>query len=302
MLRSCNRRCAIRVTCAAALTLAATILSSGSPAAARAQPGTSNGGPSQHLGTIAALQHSFETPPDDAAPMMRWWWFGPSVTHAQLEREMRAMKAGGIGGFEIQPVYPLALDDEATGIRALPFLSDEFLDALRFVSDKARELGLRVDLTLGSGWPFGGPGVPIAAASARLRVDRREVPPGERAVAVPDVAAGERLLAVFVEEVVGGSSPPRRRHLMLPANGRAPIPEDVAGPLGVQFFIASRTGMQVKRAAIGGEGFVLDHYDRRALDGYLNVVGDRLMSAFRGRPPFAVFCDSLEAYRGRLDG
>ena len=89
---------------------------------------------------------------------------------------------------------------------------------------------------------------------------------------------------------------------MLPANGRVPIPEDVPGPLGVQFFIASRTGMQVKRAAIGGEGFVLDHYDRRALDGYLNVVGDRLMSAFRGNPPFAVFCDSLEAYEGDWTG
>ena len=48
--------------------------------------------------TIAALQHAFATPPDNAAPMMRWWWFGPSVTHDELEREMRAMKAGGIGG------------------------------------------------------------------------------------------------------------------------------------------------------------------------------------------------------------
>jgi hypothetical protein len=35
--------------------------------------------------------------------MMRWWWFGPAVTRAELEREMRAMKDGGIGGFEKQP-------------------------------------------------------------------------------------------------------------------------------------------------------------------------------------------------------
>ena len=141
--------------------------------------------------TIAALQHAFETPPDSAAPMMRWWWFGPSVTHAELEREMRAMKAGGVGGVEIQPVYPLALDDEAHGIRTLPFLSDEFLEALRFVSATAQALGLRMDVTLGSGWPFGGPGVPIAAASAKLRIERTDIPPGARTAAVPDIGPGE---------------------------------------------------------------------------------------------------------------
>lgn len=37
--------------------------------------------------------------------MMRWWWFGPAVEKTELARELRAMKAGGIGGAEIQPVY-----------------------------------------------------------------------------------------------------------------------------------------------------------------------------------------------------
>src|SRR6478672_4096528 len=62
---------------------------------------------------IDDLQRSFLNPPDDSRIMMRWWWFGPAVTKAELEREMRLMKEGGIGGFEVQPVYPLALDSEA---------------------------------------------------------------------------------------------------------------------------------------------------------------------------------------------
>ena len=65
--------------------------------------------------------------------MMRWWWFGPAVARAGLDREMQAMKAGGIGGFEVQPVYPVALDDPARGFRNLPFLSSEFLDMLKFI-------------------------------------------------------------------------------------------------------------------------------------------------------------------------
>src|SRR5580692_3633168 len=101
--------------------------------------------------TIVALKRSFEHPPDDARIMMRWWWFGPAAVKPELEREMRLMKEGGIGGFEVQPVYPLTLDGN------YKYLSPEFLEALRFTGEKARELGLRMDLTFGSGWPYGGP-------------------------------------------------------------------------------------------------------------------------------------------------
>src|SRR4051812_8244988 len=105
--------------------------------------------------SLADLQRGFERPPDDARMMMRWWWFGPSVVKPELEREMRQMKDGGIGGFEVQPVYALELDNSSKGFRNLPYLSDEFLDDLKFTAGKARDLGLRFDLTLGSGWPFG---------------------------------------------------------------------------------------------------------------------------------------------------
>src|ERR1700730_9278854 len=76
---------------------------------------------------ISQLKGAFQNPPDDARIMMRWWWFGAAVTKPELEREMRLMKAGGIGGFEVQAVYPLALDDPEHGFRNTPYLSDEFL-------------------------------------------------------------------------------------------------------------------------------------------------------------------------------
>jgi hypothetical protein len=64
---------------------------------------------------LAALKQAFQHPPDDARIMMRWWWFGSAVEKPELEREMRTMKEGGIGGFEVQPVYPLTLDDPQKG-------------------------------------------------------------------------------------------------------------------------------------------------------------------------------------------
>ena len=62
------------------------------------------------------------------------------------------------------------------------------------------------------------------------------------------------------------------------------------------YFIASRTRQTVKRAAMGAEGFVLDHYDRSALDAHLKAVGDPCCEALKRTPPYAIFSDSLEVY------
>src|SRR6266478_9638377 len=247
--------------------------------------------------SIRELQASFENPPDDGRIMMRWWWFGPAVTKLELEREMRLMKEGGIGGFEVQPVYPLTLDDPAKGIRNFPFLSDEYLDALRFVSTKARELGMRMDLTLGSGWPFGGPQVSVDQASGMLRSDRVKIDSNSRHVPVPYIGAGEKFLAVFLVRPRGETiDPDSIREITDIKEDVVQLPAGLDGPLELIFFIASRTGMMVKRPAIGGEGFVLDHLSRSATDSYLNKVGDRLVQAFDSNPPYAIFCDSLEVY------
>ena len=61
-------------------------------------------------------------------------------------------------------------------------------------------------------------------------------------------------------------------------------------------FIASHTSQQVKRAAVGAEGWVLDPFSRQAVATHLNAVGEPLVKAFGLTPPYAVFSDSLEAY------
>lgn len=226
---------------------------------------------------VSELRRGFERPPDDARMMVRWWWFGPSVTKPELEREMRLMKDGGIGGFEVQPTYALELDNEAKGIRNLPYMSAEFLDALTFTGEKAKELGLRMDLTLGSGWPFGGPHIPVALASPRLRVARAAPE------AMPALLPGEKLIAVFLD-----GKP------VLVADGKVSVPAGASGQ--ATFFISSHTRQTVKRPAVGAEGWVLNHYDTAALQAHIKAVGEPLLKALAKTPPYAIFSDSLEVY------
>lgn len=121
-------------------------------------------------GLAQGLREGFLNPPDDARPIMRWWWFGSAVTKSELEKELETMQRVGIGGVGIQLVYPLILDDESKGIRNLQYLSPEFLEDVSFANETARALGLRVDITLGSGWPNGGPKTTLALAAGRLKV------------------------------------------------------------------------------------------------------------------------------------
>jgi glycosyl hydrolase family 106( putative alpha-L-rhamnosidase) len=247
---------------------------------------------------LTALEKSFANPPDDCRIMVRWWWFGPAVSKPELQRELEEMKTEGIGGVEITTLYPLALDDPKTGFHNQQFLSEEHLDAIRFAAAAARKLGLRVDITLGSGWPFGGPHIPVAEAAGELRVETISVPPGTDSIAVPDIETGEQLIAAFLAPLGDGLVSSREaKQVSTIANGRRmqiSPPAEVANE--AIFFISSHTGMTVKRPAIGAEGFVLDHYDRSAIETHLHAVGDLMMNAFGEQPPYAVFSDSLEDY------
>src|SRR5689334_3354716 len=216
---------------------------------------------------IDELRKNFQHPPDDARIMMRWWWFGPAVTKPELERELRVMKEGGIGGVEVQPVYPLLPDDPAGGIKNLPFLSDEFLDMVKFAAVKCRELGMRFDLTLGSGWPFGGAKTPISEAAGQLRVERVKIEAGTNRVPVPSMIPAEKLLAVFLARV-NGSMIAETKELTEIRDGNVFLQNDPQPGSEVIFFISGKSGMQVKRPSYGAEGYVLNHLDKPSVDSY----------------------------------
>ena len=131
--------------------------------------------------SLSELRHTFVHPPPEARPMMRWWWFGPAVDRADIERDLSAMAAAGIGGVEVSYVYPLVEHPNRLG-------SDEFLADLAYAADVAERLGLRFDVTLGSGWSFGGPHIDRRARRPRAALG----PPGDRPGARCTIAGRRR--------------------------------------------------------------------------------------------------------------
>ncbi len=251
---------------------------------------------------IDAIQKSFVEPPNDTRPTVRWWWFGPAVIKPQLEREMNFMKEGGFGGFEIQPTYPLALDGQYPNLVNLKFLSPEFYDMIGFTAAKAKELGLRFDLTLGSGWPYGGPMFSREEAAQSIgNGGSADIQPGQTSVSPPAGGGGGRggasgpIVAALLGPIPGATNPAQTYLPLTIANGAAQLPADLHGATKVQFFTYAQAGlMQVKRPAYGAEGFIVDHYSPTAIKKFIDQIAEPEIAAAGPNVPFSIFCDSLE--------
>ena len=264
--------------------------------------------------SISALREGFLNPPASARPMVRWWWFGAAVEKTEILRELQQMKRNGIGGAELAFVYPMVLDDPAAGLKNLPFLSSPMLDAVRYAQAQGRALGLRIDVTLCSGWPYGGNFTTLEQSAGRLRTVEVPVPESATSVAAPPLAEGESFISASLvnarpKGVMAASAPASGRNAASPPvnwDAASAQPLEISNhvvtvppgdrPRIVLFFIAGHTGQMVKRAAVGTEGWVLDPFSHQAVATHLKKVGEPLVKAFGNTPPYAIFSDSLEAY------
>ena len=266
-------------------------------AAADAKYVSDNAPAATAMPAASALQRAFEQPPDNARIMVRWWWYGPAVTKPMLEQEMQTMKAGGIGGFEVQPTYPLSVDGELPGVHNIKFLSPEFFDMLRFTADKAKELGLRMDLTLGSGWPYGGPMFSKSEGAGEIFEQIARPAAGATSAALPrPLVNGQTLIAAFAVPTGATANLANLKEISV-TDGMAQIPSEITGPVEVHFYISGRTGMQVKRPALGAEGNVIDHLSQSVVQKFIAQVAEPEIAACGPNPPHAIFCDSLEVGR-----
>lgn len=232
----------------------------------------------------------------EAKPGARWWWMGSAVNQEDLRWNMREYSKAGIGALEITPIYGVQGNDN----NELEFLSTPWMNALKFVESEGAKDGILIDMNNGTGWPFGGPYVPIEEAAAKLvctdvNATGKELRKGVD-ISVKDekekqYAKLSRVMAYAADGTVANLTE------FTDANGmvtwkKAPK----KGQYRIISVYCSRTRQKVKRAAPGGEGYVIDHFDHDAVAHYLQRFEDAFDKS--GTPyPHTFFNDSYEVYQ-----
>lgn len=224
-------------------------------------------------------------------PWTRWWWMGSAVTKSGIEAQLIAFSKAGFGGVEITPIYGVK-DYEG---QYIDFLSDEWMQLLQFTIEKADELGMGVDMNLGTGWPFGGPQITPEYASSRLLTETYSLIEGEKLI--EKVVSKDprqnpkdvKLLALMAYFADGTSM--ELEGFLDDENKLSWLPEQDCEIVAA---FNGKTRQKVKRAAPGGAGWTLNHFSEEAFKVYVS----RFDSAFNqiSNRPRAFFNDSYEVY------
>ncbi len=252
------------------------------------------------LSVITSAQIEWPPITPSTKPWTRWWWQGNAVHNPDLRANMRLYHAAGLGGLEITPIYGV----KGYESQFIDFLSPHWMDKLTFVLNEAKILGLGIDMATGTGWPFGGPwlgdqhtskyfthkvysiaegqrlldtiiyhqeGFVRTANGARLQLKDLKHPVTKninlQALAIDQIRYDTTLslFALIAFDRMG-------HHLDLTHKVKQGI-LDWTAPVGSWDLYALFQGMHgkmVERAAPGGEGMVIDHFDDQALLHYLS--------------------------------
>lgn len=225
------------------------------------------------MATSASYAQMLPTPTQESKPGVRWWWMGSAVDKGNLKWNLDEYAKAGIGAVEITPLYGVQGNDK----NDIPYLSQKWMDMLQFVEKENQQVGIETDMATGTGWPFGGPWVPINEAACK---------------------------AIFVDTIVDVKQKLMDIDFQVPAKERAfaklklikayPVEGDKRKKRVIALY-ESRTRQKVKRAAPGGEGYVIDHFDSTAVAHYLAHI-DSAFVASKTPYPHTFFNDSYEVY------
>lgn len=214
------------------------------------------------------------TPTRETRPGLRWWWLGSAVDKQNLTWNLEQYAKAGAGAVEITPIYGVQDNDK----NDIPYLSPKWMDMLRYTEAENNRLDIETDMATGTGWPFGGPWVPLREAACK---------------------------AVFVDTIVSASTDIKSIDFLVPQKERPYSTFRLAKSFAVkgqpdkQRVIAlyeGRTRKMVERAAPGGEGYVIDHFDSTAVAHYLTHI-DSAFTASKTPFPHTFFNDSYEEHK-----
>jgi hypothetical protein len=246
----------------------------------------------------------------ETKPWTRWWWQGNAVNKEELSRLLKLYNGAGLGGVEITPIYGV----KGAENQFIDFLSPKWMDMLAHTLKEASNLGMGVDMATGTGWPFGGPWISYEDACKQVVYRNWTIKKGEKIADKIEMMqqpmlrgthggnidlknlkdpyeSNPNLQALAVDQVKFEKPLPCFLVMAYPLKEATPI--DLTKELSpngqlnwtasedceVYAFFMGWHGKMVERAAPGGEGNVIDHFSKKAIDVYFKKFND----AFAGK-------------------
>ncbi len=210
---------------------------------------------------------------------------GSAANKKDMTRYLSSLQEVGIGGALVIPIYGVNGEEN----NYINFLSPDWMDMLKYTTQIADSLNINIDMTTGTGWPFGGSHTTLKDAAIKIEFETYELQSGEKFNHLTDTA---RLVTI---EAFG---PDKKRIGLkdrLQPNGQLnwTAPD---GKWTVYILHHSGTGQMVKRAAPGNEGLVLNPFSPKSMKVYLQRF-DSAFHGYKGKMPRSQYHDSYEYYR-----
>ena len=228
----------------------------------------------------------------EAKPWTRWWWMGNAVDKENLSWNLEQMQAVGFGGVEITPIYGVQRADSLE----IPYLSPAWMDMLSHSMKEGKRLGLKTDLSNGTGWPFGGPDIGTKDAATKAIFKTYTLEAGNR---LKDKILPEDKIKAYTSLAVVMAYGPDKEKLditdKLQPDGTLDWVPSSPGKWQVVALFDSKTQQMVKRPAPGGEGLVMNHFSGKTLSHYLERF-DKAFAQSGVNYPNTFFNDSYEVY------
>ena len=222
-------------------------------------------------------------------PWSYWWWMGSSVTKDGITENLRSYHQAGIGGMHIIPIYGEKGDES----NYIDFLSPHWMDMLVHTLSEAEKLGMGIDMTMGTGWPYGGPDVTTDYAAKKFKLEELSISQISTANENISGDSGRTLVALAGIKKNGLSA--NLTHA-IQASGDIRI-DNIEDFNKIIALVMLPTGQNVKRAAPGGEGLVLDYFNKEAIDSYFSKFENVFdQTDFPSQEIRSFYHDSYEVY------
>lgn len=249
-------------------------------------------------GEASLMAQSWPKVNQEAKPGARWWWLGSAVDKENLEWNIQQYANKGIGALEITPIYGVQGNDTNN----IDYLSPKWMQALKDCETLGAKYGVQIDMNCGTGWPFGGPEVTVEDAATKLVYtdtiivgkNMKKINLAVRNPKDKPYSTLSKVMAYLQDKKTKTIT--MRIDITSFMNGeRLNWSAPKSGHWLIMAFYNSKTRQKVKRAAPGGEGFVLDHFNKKAVMRYLEKF-DKAFTNSCVAYPNTFFNDSYEVY------